>query len=153
MRRLLLPLVAAFVLVLGLGTYTRAQDSTPPAGEEEENLCPDAMATPGPGMVVEASPAMATEEPVMGSPAAEEGCEVEIEDFAFVPQNVQISVGETVTWENYDSAPHTATGDNGEFDSGNLATDQTFSHTFDTAGTFNYHCTVHPNMTGSVVVQ
>lgn len=153
MRRLLLPLIAAFVLVLGLGTYTLAQDSTPPAGEEEENHCVDAMATPSAGTVVEASPAVATEEPAMGSPAAEEGCEIEIEDFAFVPQAAKISVGDTVTWENYDEAPHTATGDNGEFDSGNLATDQTFSHTFDTAGTFTYHCNVHPNMTGSIVVE
>ncbi len=151
MRRLLLPLVAAFVLVLGLGAYTVAQDATPPAGvEEEENHCPEAAGTPSAGM---ASPAPATEEPSMASPAAEEGCEVEIEDFAFVPQNIQIAVGETVTWENYDSAPHTATGDNGEFDSGNLNTDQTFSQTFDTAGTFAYHCNIHPNMTGSIVVQ
>jgi plastocyanin len=153
MRRLLLPLVAAFVLVLGLGTYTLAQDATPPAGEEEEeNHCPEAMATPA-AATTEASPAMATEVPAVGSPAAEEGCEVEIENFAFTPQNIQISVGDTVTWENYDAAPHTVTGDNGEFDSGELATDQTFSHTFDTAGTFTYHCEIHPNMTGSIVVQ
>ena len=155
MRRLLLPMVAAFVLVLGLGTYTFAQDATPPAGEEEEeNPCPEAMATPSAtdAVVVEASPAT-TDETSMESPTAEEGCEVEIENFAFVPAAIQIAVGDTVTWENYDTAPHTVTGDNGEFDSGNLNTDQTFSHTFDAAGTFAYHCNIHPNMTGSVVVQ
>ena len=156
MRRLLLPIAAAFVLVLALGTYTLAQDATPSNGEEEENPCPEAMATPvvsTGGTVVEASPAMASETPSMGSPEPEEGCEVEIRDFAFDPAAIEISVGDTVTWHNYDSAPHTVTGDNGEFDSGNLNTDQTFSHTFTTAGTFTYHCNIHPNMKGTIVVK
>jgi len=158
MRRLLLPLVAAFVLVLGMGTYTFAQDATPSTGEEEENACTEAMATPAASPSATATvAAMAspteTEEAGMGSPAAGEGCEVRIENFAFDPAAIQISVGETVTWENYDDAQHTVTGDNGEFDSGNLSKGQKFSHTFTTAGTFTYHCNIHPNMKGTVIVQ
>jgi plastocyanin len=156
MRRFLLPLVAAFVLVLGMGTYTFAQDATPPAGEEEENYCPEAAGTGSPtseAMETEVASPAATEEAAMGSPGAEEGCEVEIENFAFSPAAIQISVGDTVTWENYDDAQHTVTGDNGEFDSGNLSKEQKFSHTFTTAGTFTYHCNIHPNMKGTVIVQ
>src|SRR5262249_779107 len=116
MRRLLVPLVAAFVLVFGLGSFAVAQDATPTVGEEGT---PCAAATPG------ASPAAteamvsptATTEASMASPSAEEGCEVRIENFAFSPATIQISVGDTVTWENYDSASHTVTGDNNEFDS------------------------------------
>ena len=152
MRRLLVPLIAAMVLVLGFGTFAAAQDATPTGGEEGT---PCAAATPGASpMATEeamASPT-ATTEAMMASPSAGEGCEVRIENFAFSPAAIQISVGDTVTWENYDSATHTVTGDNNEFDSGNVATGQKFTHTFTTAGTFAYHCKIHPNMHGTIVV-
>ncbi len=79
--------------------------------------------------------------------------EVAIENFAFNPATVEISVGDTVMWTNFDSAPHTATGNEGEFDSGTLQTDQSFSFTFEEAGDFDYICTIHPSMEGVVVVE
>ena len=150
MRRLLLPFAAAFVLVLGLGTFAVAQDASPTAdvGEKEENVCAEVMGSP-----VASPETTMVEVSSMASPPAEEGCEVDIEDFAFRPATIQIAVGDTVTWENYDSIAHTVTGDNGEFDSGRLDQDQTFSFTVNTAGTFTCHCEFHPAMTGSIFVQ
>ncbi|MDO8647107.1 MAG: cupredoxin family copper-binding protein [Candidatus Diapherotrites archaeon] len=78
---------------------------------------------------------------------------VEISNFAFAPAELTIKVGDSVTWTNKDSVGHTATGDNGEFDSGLLSTGQSFTQTFNTAGTFNYHCTPHPYMKAIIKVQ
>jgi plastocyanin len=77
---------------------------------------------------------------------------VTIQDFSFQPASLQVSVGATVTWTNQDSAGHTATAEDGSFDSGTLKQGDTFSHTFDTAGTFAYICKIHPNMTATITV-
>lgn len=75
-----------------------------------------------------------------------------IENFAFDPKQITAKVGETVTWKNDDGATHTITANDGSFDSGNLASDKSFSQTFDTAGTFRYHCAIHSSMIATVVV-
>lgn len=77
---------------------------------------------------------------------------VEIEGFAFTPQDVTIPVGETVQWVNLDTVRHTSTSDTLVWDSGLLAESDTFEFTFDDLGVYPYHCTVHPTMTGSVTV-
>jgi plastocyanin len=78
---------------------------------------------------------------------------VNISGLAFAPASVSVNVGDTVTWTNNDAGiPHTVSANNGAFDSGQLSTGQTFSQTFNTAGTVAYHCNVHPQMTGTVVV-
>jgi plastocyanin len=74
-------------------------------------------------------------------------------NFAFSPATLNIQVGTMVSWTNNDSTTHTVTSDNGIFDSGNLAPNATFSYTFNTAGTFAYHCAIHTSMTGKVVVK
>jgi len=71
-------------------------------------------------------------------------------DKCFVPNNVQVKVGGTVTWKNADTAAHTATDSNGAFDSGMVMAKGSFKHKFDTAGTYNYLCIVHPWMKGTV---
>ena len=79
---------------------------------------------------------------------------VTLANFAFSPASLEIKVGDTVTWINKDEVTHTVTGDTaGIFDSGNLATNATFSYTFTSAGTFKYHCLPHPYMTGTVIVK
>jgi amicyanin len=79
---------------------------------------------------------------------------VTIKNFAYSPANLTVSVGTVVTWTNEDVAPHTVTSDTGsELNSTNLAQGQTYSHTFSTAGTFPYHCTIHPNMKAQIVVE
>jgi plastocyanin len=80
--------------------------------------------------------------------------QVRIENFAFVPANIVVDVGTTVTWTNDDVVPHTVTSDDGdELDSELLNPGDTFSHTFDTPGAYAYHCTPHPNMRGLVTVR
>jgi plastocyanin len=78
---------------------------------------------------------------------------ITIQNFAFSPQTITVAPGTTVVWTNKDSVDHTVTSDTGAWpDSGNLATGQTFSHTFAKAGTYPYHCAIHPSMTAKVTV-
>jgi len=77
---------------------------------------------------------------------------VNIQHFRFQPSPVSIAKGDTVQWVNQDDMNHTVTADNGQFDSGPLNKNDTFSQTFTTAGTVNYHCNIHPGMKGTIVV-
>jgi plastocyanin len=81
---------------------------------------------------------------------------VAIRDFAFVPATIRVPPGSTVTWVNCeppDRAVHTSTSDIGAWDSGPLPSGAVFSHTFDQAGEFPYHCVPHPFMRATVVVE
>lgn len=80
------------------------------------------------------------------------GTTVSIQDFFFAPAQMTVQPGTTVTWVNNGPAPHTVTADDGSFDSETLQPGQSFSFTFANAGTFSYHCEIHPSMTGSVTV-
>jgi plastocyanin len=72
---------------------------------------------------------------------------------AFTPDNLDVAVGTTVTWMNGDSVSHTSTSDLTGWDSGAVAPGGQFSFAFQTAGTFRYHCAIHPGMIGTVVVR
>jgi plastocyanin len=88
-----------------------------------------------------------------GTPAGG-GTEVSMENIKFNPTDVTIKPGETVTWVNDDSVGHDVTGDDFKSgDPGGMQNGATFEHTFETAGTFDYVCTVHPGMKGSVTVK
>lgn len=78
---------------------------------------------------------------------------VQIADFAFGRASVTVREGDTVTWSNADEAPHTATADDGSFDTGVMDPGQSASVTFQNAGTYTYFCAIHPNMTARVVVR
>ena len=78
---------------------------------------------------------------------------VKIDNFVFGPQTITVPVGTTVTWTNSDDIPHTSVSTEGVFKSKVLDTDEKFSYTFTKAGTYPYYCTIHPKMTGKVVVQ
>ena len=77
---------------------------------------------------------------------------VDTGDFFFSPGTVTIDTGDTVTWHNSGQAPHTATANNGSFDTGTINSGGSASHTFNSAGTFSYICTIHPNMKGTIRV-
>jgi plastocyanin len=81
------------------------------------------------------------------------GSYVSLVNLAFSPATLTVKVGTTITWTNNDSMTHTVTSDNGVFDSGNLTPGQTFSYTFNNAGTFTYHCVIHSYMKGTIIVQ
>ncbi len=76
-----------------------------------------------------------------------------MKNLAFNPPTLTVSVGTKVTWTNQDTVGHTVTANDGSFGSQTINPGQTFSQTFSTAGTFNYHCTIHPTMTATIVVQ
>lgn len=78
---------------------------------------------------------------------------VTIDNFAFTPQNVTVKPGTKVTWINHDDIPHSVASEIQGLRSAALDTDQSFSFTFTTPGTFKYFCGLHPHMTGSIVVE
>ena len=78
---------------------------------------------------------------------------VSIDNFVFGPQTITVPVGATVTWTNKDDIPHTTVSTDGVFKSKVMDTDEKFSFKFTKAGTYSYFCSVHPKMTGKVVVQ
>ena len=71
----------------------------------------------------------------------------------YTPNPLTVAVGTTVTWTNADTVAHTVTSDGGVFDSANMPAGAKFNFTFQAKGTFPYHCTFHPGMVASVVVQ
>src|SRR5438132_1250978 len=79
--------------------------------------------------------------------------EVKVDNFSFSPQTITIAAGTTVIWTNRDDIPHTVVSDDKFFKSKVLDTDEKFSFTFDKPGTFGYFCSIHPKMTGKIVVQ
>lgn len=89
---------------------------------------------------------------VLGVGAVSAAAGVDITGFAFSPAEVTVEVGETVTWTNSDPVAHTVTADGGAFDSGALDSGGIFEWTPAVAGTFAYHCDIHPSMTASVAV-
>jgi plastocyanin len=86
-----------------------------------------------------------------GAPAADAG--VQIDQFAFLPQRITVKPGTTVTWTNDDDDSHTVASSAKLFKSGPLDTGDKFSFTFTTPGTYAYFCSVHPQMTGTIVVE
>jgi len=79
--------------------------------------------------------------------------EVKIDNFSFGPATLTVAAGTTVTWTNRDDIPHTVVSDDKVFKSKVLDTDEKFSYTFTKPGTYGYFCSIHPKMTGKVVVQ
>jgi len=79
--------------------------------------------------------------------------DIGISGFAFNPATIRIAKGTTVTWTQKDSTKHSATSDDGVFDSPLLSKGETYSRTFNEAGTFEYHCTPHSSMKGKVIVE
>ena len=82
----------------------------------------------------------------------ERSVKVEIVDFAYNPDPVQVETGGKVIWQNMDAAPHTATADDGSFDTGTLEEGKIKSETFKQPGTYTYFCEIHPTMHGTVEV-
>ncbi len=78
---------------------------------------------------------------------------VSIVNMSFSPASLTVTAGTTVTWTNNDTMTHTVTADDASFDSGNITMGTKYPRLFSTAGTYTYHCTIHPNMKGTIVVK
>jgi plastocyanin len=86
------------------------------------------------------------------APTSGQGTNVTIQDFMFAPATLMVHAGQTVMWRNNGPSQHTTTSDTGAWNSGTLGVGATFSHTFNSSGTFPFHCAIHPFMHGTVVV-
>jgi plastocyanin len=152
--------------------------ATSPAGTSPAGTAPEADPVVPPAdpaaSAPTASPEPASSAPAPGAPAAAASDEpgergsrdrsgprakaaanasVTISDFQFAPASVTVDAGDTVTWTNDGPTPHSATADDGSFDTGIFEAGQSRSQTFEQAGTFSYFCTPHPNMRGTVTVR
>jgi plastocyanin len=143
--------IVIVVIVAAVGFYF-AQSGM--LGTESPAPVPAAAptSTPEPVTGPQASPDPTPPSQVSPPPAATEAS-VSISGFTFGPAELRVKKGTKVTWTNLNLSGHTITSDNGAFASGNLSQGKTFSHTFNTAGTFTYHCALHPSMTGTVIVE
>jgi plastocyanin len=143
MRKALVILIVLFGVFLAIGCAgkeggTPNQTVTPPANE----------ATPAEKPV---TPAEAVTPAVEPQPAGKgKIVEVAIKNFAFEPASVNISTGDTLRWTNMDSDIHTVRGPT--FESGNLEKGDTFEFLFTDPGVYNYNCSIHPSMKGTVTV-
>ena len=141
---------AALLLVSGCSGSGPAPDAHPSI-----NFGPQASTTPGmtgggtPGSVAPPQQASSATQPA-APPTA--GDAISISNFAFVPATLTVPAGATVTWTNQDQQPHTVVAGDGSFRSPGLGTGATYSYTFPMAGSFDYICSIHPFMHGTVVV-
>ena len=146
------PLSAAVAVAIATMVAACGGSATTPGASQPPTSGPSvapATATPA-SQEPTSAPSVA---PATATPAAVDGTPVAIAGFAFAPATLTIKVGDTVTWTNADGAPHTASAKDGSFDSGTLLRGASFSHTFATAGTFDYVCKFHASMTGTVIVE
>jgi plastocyanin len=135
------PLFAAALVALSLGlvacgdsgsdSTSSGAETTPPASEESTEE-------------TESEPAPSGE--------ASKSEKVDIVEFTYQPDPVVVQAGGKVIWQNQDTAPHTATADDGSFDTGTIEKGKIGSETFKEAGTFTYFCEIHPTMHGTVEV-
>jgi plastocyanin len=88
-----------------------------------------------------------------GAQGRAQAAEVKIDNFSFMPQEITVAAGTKVTWVNRDDIPHTVVSTADAFKSKALDTDDQYSFTFDKAGGYEYFCSIHPRMTGKVVVK
>jgi plastocyanin len=114
---------------------------------------PAASAAVAPSVGAPAPVASGAPAPAASAAAPIAAAAVTIKDFSFQPATITVPVCGSVTWTNQDATGHTVTADDGSFDSGTVAPGATFTMTFPTAGTFAYHCKIHPTMTATVTVQ
>jgi plastocyanin len=129
------PLLAAAMVALSLGLVACGGSGSDSTSSEAETAHEEST---------ESEPAPSGE--------AAKSEKVQIVEFTYEPDPVVVQVGGKVTWQNEDAAPHTATADDGSFDTGIIEKGKLGSATFKEAGTLTYFCEVHPTMHGTVEV-
>ena len=143
-RRWLLPALAALLLIAAA------------CGDDDD----DDAASPIPAQTATATAtatAEATEEPT-AEPTAEptdesSGTTHDFDIVYFTLPDVTVAVGDTIRWTNIDGTAHTSAARNNDWDSGSLPDRSRFGFTFDAAGSFEYFCTIHPSMVGTITVE
>jgi plastocyanin len=127
----------------GQGSNSESQAKAPPTASPNANVAMSNMNMPA----KPTSPA-----PKNMQAAAAAANQVVIENFSFAPATLTVKAGTKVTWINRDDVPHTVNENDKRFKSGPMDTDDQFSYTFSSPGTFSYFCALHPKMTGQIIV-
>lgn len=140
------PLFLAALVALSLGLAACGDSGSDSTSSEAETSPPASEES------TESSGEAETESEPAPSGEAAKSEKVEIVEFTYQPDPVVVQAGGKVTWQNQDTAPHTATADDGSFDTGTIEKGKTGSATFKEPGTFTYFCEIHPTMHGTVEV-
>ena len=143
------PDMTATIVVVAANAAATEDAGTSPTPD----LSPDAN-DPAPATTPAGDAESETPSPALGSGQPPPGgASVAIVDFDYRPRPIEVAVGSTVRWRNDGAAPHTVTATDRAYDSGLMFAGDTFAQTYSTPGTFPYFCTIHPEMTGTVVVR
>ena len=140
------PLLIAALVALSLGLVACGGGGSDSTSSEVETAPPASEES------AESSGEESTESEPAPSGEASKSEKVDIVEFTYQPDPVVVQTGGKVIWQNQDTAPHTATADDGSFDTGTIEQGKIGSATFKEAGTFTYFCEVHPFMHGTVEV-
>ena len=135
------------ILALVVWLFSRSSTTSVSLSNQESTSTTQASNTPATSQTQSTAPAQTS------SSAVKVKATITISNFSFSPQNLTVKAGTTVTWVNKDSTAHTVTGNNGGPTSPVLGVGSTYSYKFSTPGIYGYHCSIHPMMTGVVVVQ
>lgn len=140
------PLLAAALVALSLGLAACGGSGSDSTSSEAETAPPASEET------AESPDEAETESEAAPSGEASKSEKVDIVEFTYQPDPVVVQIGGKVTWQNQDTAPHTATADDGNWDTGTIEKGKLGSATFKEPGTFTYFCEIHPTMHGTVEV-
>jgi len=148
----------AITSLLGLFLTSCTQSNGSYSSEEnnpESQMSPPPTASPKTdlGMSNMNMPSKPTADARKTVPIGEAANQVIIQNFSFAPAELTVKAGTKVTWINRDDVPHTVNENDKTFKSGPMDTDDQFSYTFSTPGTFSYFCALHPKMTGQIIVK
>jgi amicyanin len=151
--KVILSLAAAGVLfTAACSSHASTPTVTSPSISFQSGMTPGMSGQTMPAMSGMQSPPASASATTADAPAPQGGTAVTISDFKFNPATLTVPVGATVTWTNKDEEPHTIAAKDGSFHSPGVDANGTYSFTFTTPGSYDYICSIHPFMTGTVVV-
>jgi plastocyanin len=144
-------LTATVVALFAIAGCTSYSSQPSPANQTPASNANPSVPTSTPDQTTPTSTAVTPAVTTPTAPSETTSAAINIENYAFNPATVTIAKGATVTWTNNDSTPHQIKSD--KFNSDLLSQGQSFSFTFAEAGTYDYSCSIHPSMTGTIIVQ
>jgi plastocyanin len=147
--KILLSCLLLGIIILS-GCTTSNQQSQSPQTNPQPSSKPNPQPQPSPQLWPLPQPNPQPEPQPISQPQT---YNVNISNYSFNPEKMTINAGDTVVWTNNDSVVHPIVSGSSELQSGQLAQGKTYSHTFSTPGTYNYHCSIHLTMTGTITVQ
>jgi len=153
MQRKLLLVTVTSLLSLFLAACSQSGADSSGSSETQSTTAPSAATNSNTDMSKMEMPAKPSPATGKNLPTSSNPDQVVVENFSFQPGTLTVKVGTTVTWVNHDDEPHTVNENNKTFKSGTLDTDAKFSFKFTSPGTYSYFCSLHPRMTGQIIVK